>query len=441
MRFLNTIFQYNRLPNLNLYTRFFLLFTVNTILLVVLIVLGSFSVSEKEAKKIVFDRHEALYDMMAKLVEGQIDIEKLNREAKKNRVSIQINRGMDVWRTGSELPTPSELMTNAVPLGKLFFTKQGSKYFVFTTSNNTTIAVTSQIANLIVYPNWLVLWPWAGVLLVLIVSYKILNTQFKPVRDAIQSASQISHGNLKYRIESHPTNELGKLTNGLNGMAENLEELFASKNELLLSVSHELRSPMARMKVLLALLEKGDTVSKLNHEINKMDAIVEQLLESERLKDSQKLVNLESYYFPNVMDDIVASFDDCKHIKIESNIPEIIVNIDLGRFKFLVRNLIENALKHSTNSSPVIVTCQQEGNNLAIVVKDFGSGINPEFLPRLFEPFSQAENVNNRNIQGVGLGLFLCKRIALAHGGDLFVESELNKGSEFTFKLPITAES
>ncbi|NMP30654.1 HAMP domain-containing histidine kinase [Thalassotalea sp. M1531] len=428
-----------RLPNLNLYTRFFLLFSINTILLVTLIILGSFSISENEAEKIVSDRHEALYDMMAKLVQGPIDIESLKAEAKKNRVSIQINRGEETWRTGSTLPSSSELMTNAVALGKLYFTKVGSKYFIFTTSNNSTIAVTSQIANLIVYPNWLVLWPWLGVLMVLFISYKTLNSQLTPIRNAIHSASQISQGDLKYRIKSHPNNELGNLTKGLNKMAENLEELFASKNELLLSVSHELRSPMARMKVLLAFLEKGEIESKLNREINKMDAIVEQLLESERLRDSHKLLNLESYFFPNVMDDIMTSFDRNESIQLESNIPEIVVNIDLGRFKFLIRNLIENALKHNINSRPVIVTCQEGNNELAITIRDFGSGIDPEFLPRLFEPFSQAEHVENRSNNGVGLGLFLCKRIAIAHGGELFVNSELNKGSEFTFRLPVAA--
>lgn len=426
-----------KLSNLNLYTRFFLLFTITTLLLVILVVLGSFSMSEEKAQQIVYDRHEALHEMMAKLVSGAIDIEHLKSEAKKNRVSIQINRGLEVWRTGNPLPTPAELMKTATPLGKLYFAKVGAKYFIFTTSNNTTIAVSSQIANLIVYPNWLVFWPWLAVLLVLIISYKLLNTQLSPIQSAIKSATQISQGNLKHRIQAHPANDLGKLTNGLNIMAENLEELFASKNELLLSVSHELRSPMARMKVLLALLNNDQTVSKLNHEINIMDAIVEQLLESERLRDSHKLLNLEPYFFPNVMADIINSFDGIANLTLEGSTPEIVINIDLGRFKFLLRNLIENALKHSTNSSPVLVTCEQQASQLAISVRDFGSGIDKHFLSKVFEPFSQADNVDNRSNNGVGLGLFLCKRIALAHRGDLFVESEIGKGSEFIFKLPL----
>lgn len=395
--------------------------------------------SEQKAQQIVLDRHEALHEMMVKLVAGAIDIEHLKTEAKKNRVTIQITRDEKVWLTGDPLPTPEKLMNNATPLGKLFFTKVGTKYFVFTTSNNTTIAVTSQIANLIVYPNWLVFWPWLGVLLVLFVNYKLLNKQLSPIQSAIDSATQISQGNLKHRIQTHPANDLGKLTNGLNTMAENLEELFASKNELLLSVSHELRSPMARMKVLLTLLNNDQNVSKLNREINKMDAIVEQLLESERLRDSHKLLNLEPYFFPNVIADIINSFDGIDNLKLEGSIPEIVIDIDLGRFKFLVRNLIENALTHSIDSSPVLIACKKSSNQLIISVRDFGSGMDEQFLSKVFEPFSQAENVNNRSNKGVGLGLFLCKRIALAHGGDLSVKSELGKGSTFIFKLPITA--
>lgn len=430
-----------KLPNVNLYTRFFLLFTVTTIALVLLVVLASFSMSESEAENVVAERHEALHEMMVALISGPIDIDHIKKEAKKNRVSIEIKRGSEVWRTGNALPNWNELMNNATPHGDLFFTNVGFKYFVFTQSDDTTIAVTSQIANLIVYPNWLVYWPWLGLMGVLFLSYRILNAQLSPIQNAIDSATQISQGNLKYRIKKHPKNDLGQLTQGLNMMAENLEELFASKNELLLSVSHELRSPMARMKVLLALLDKDEPVAKLNDEINKMNAIVEQLLESERLKDSHKILKLETYFFPNVLNDILKEFDHCSNLSLEGIIPELVINIDLGRFQFLVRNLIDNALKHSTPSSPVLIICKKEQNQLFLSVRDFGTGIDEAFLDRVFEPFSQASDISNRSHNGVGLGLFLCKRIALAHGGDLIVKSDVGKGSDFTFKLPLAIDA
>lgn len=425
-----------KFTHLNLYARFFLLFTVTTFLLALLIVLGSVAMTEQEAKKVVLDRQAALFTMMENLVSGPIDIESLNVEAKKNRVAIQITRGDAIWFTGDKLPMPSELMSHAEPLGQLYFTKVGARYFVFTQSNNTTIAVTSHIANIIVYNKWLVYWPWAAAMFVLFISYSVLTRQLKPIQSAIDSATQISKGNLDFRIKNHPNNDLGRLTKGLNTMAENLEQLFASKNELLLSVSHELRSPMARMKVLLALLTGNDTVSKINGEITKMDEIVEQLLESERLRDSTKLLNLETYFFPNVLTETLLHFAENDNVKLENTLPEIAIDIDLARFKFVIRNLIENGLKHSNEHSPVLISCYKNNNTLTICVRDFGEGIDAHFLPQIFEPFTQAEHVNNRSNQGIGLGLFLCKRIALAHGGDLSVESTLGNGSEFTFTIP-----
>lgn len=429
-----------KFPHLNLYSRFFVLFTVTTMLLVVCIILGSFAISEDEAKQIVQDRHEALSEMLTQIISAPIDIEALKLEAKKNRVAIQITKGEDIWRTGPELPDLSTLQKNATPFGNLNFSKAGSKYFIFVTSKDTTIAVTSTIANLIVYPDWLTIWPWVAALFVLFVSYKLLNNQLKPIRHAIDSAVEISNGNLAYRIAQHPKNDLRKLTQGLNDMAESLEQLFASKNELLLSVSHELRSPMARMKVLLALIGKSETASKLNTEIDKMNDIVEQLLESERLRDSHKLLNLETYFLPIVLNEIINSFADAEALRIEGNIPEVAVEIDLGRFKFLVKNLIENALKYAGSSGPVIITCQKHCSELVISVRDFGPGIEAKHLSTIFEPFSQATEVENRGNHGLGLGLFLCKRIANAHGGDLTVSSEPGKGSEFTFRLPIIAQ-
>ena len=86
----------------------------------------------------------------------------------------------------------------------MYFAKAGSKYYLLTEHNDTWITVTSQIANLIVYPNWLIYWPWFGVLITLLVSYWILNRQLTPISRAIKSATEISLGNLQYRIEKTP---------------------------------------------------------------------------------------------------------------------------------------------------------------------------------------------------------------------------------------------
>ena len=110
-----------KVTHLNLYARFFLLFILTTIFLVVFILLGSFALSEDEAEGIVFERKETLHGMLLELASGPIDIDKLKQEAKKNRVRIQIKRGSEYWRTGSALPEHELLLKNAKPLGNFVF--------------------------------------------------------------------------------------------------------------------------------------------------------------------------------------------------------------------------------------------------------------------------------------------------------------------------------
>ncbi|WDT86909.1 HAMP domain-containing sensor histidine kinase [Alteromonas sp. 009811495] len=423
--------------HLNLYARFFLIFTFTTISLAILIILGSFAISEDEAVEIIREREASLHLMMTNLVSGPLDIEKLTEEAKKNRVEIQIKQNGAYWRTGSVLPPPEELRQGAIRIGRLYFKKQNSNYFLSADLQDYSITVTSKIANLIVFPGWIIYWPWVGVIFVFGFSYWLLGSQLAPINRAITSASEISEGNFKYRIDNHPNNDLGTLTRGLNTMAEKIEQLFAAKTELLLSVSHELRSPMARMKVLLALLDNGEVETKLNREINQMDEIVEQLLESERLKDAGNLLNIDTYYLPNVMSEILRQFNEEPKVRVDGHVPEIALQIDLGRFKFLIKNLIENALNHSGVDSPVLISCSEKNDLLAIGIRDFGKGIDEREIERIFEPFSQAGNIVNRSNSGVGLGLYLCRQITLAHNGAIEVQSALGKGSTFTVRLPV----
>lgn len=111
------------IQHLGLYSRFFLLFTVTTLLLVVFIILGVFSMSEDEAKKIVLERHQQLFTMMTNVAKQPVDIEKLKVEAKKNRVQIQINSGAKSWNTSQELPLQDELLVTAEKLGSLYFSR------------------------------------------------------------------------------------------------------------------------------------------------------------------------------------------------------------------------------------------------------------------------------------------------------------------------------
>ena len=424
------------IQHLGLYSRFFLLFTLTSILLVIFIILGVFSLSEEEAQEIVLERHEQLFEMMTNVAVAPIDIEKLKSEAKKNRVQIQINKGENSWQTSKVLPHQDELLVNAEQLGSLYFAKHGMKYYLLAENNNTWTIITSQIANLIVYPKWLMYWPWLIVLLVLFVSYRILNIQLKPIKAAIYSAKQISEGNFDHKITHHPKNDLAELTHGLDNMADELKKLFSAKGDLLMAVSHELRSPMARMKVSFALLDNNKIVQKLDKDLNQMDLIIGQLLESSRLQQSNKALHIETYFLPSFINEVISEHENNARVLVDNNIPDIALDIDNGRIKFVLRNLINNAITHSGDKEAIEISFDKNNSHISILVKDQGSGIQESYLEDIFEPFTSISPINNLNAKGLGLGLYLCKRIAITHGGDLTVQSETGKGSVFTLHLP-----
>ncbi len=424
------------IQHLGLYSRFFLLFTATTLLLVVFIVLGTFTLSEEQAKQIVLERHAQLSDMMVGVAIPTVDIENLRSEATSNRVQIQINDGEQTWTTAEPLPHQDELLAAAEQLGSLYFARHDGRYYLLTEQDGTWITVTSAIANLLVYPKWLVYWPWLIVLLIIIISYRLLVSQLKPIKSAVYSAKQISQGNFDYRIIDHPKNDLAELTHGLNKMASELKKLFTAKDDLLLAVSHELRSPMARMKVSFALLEDNETVKKLGKDVEQMDLIIGQLLESERLQQPEKALHIDTYFLPQFISEVVEEHNTHQRIDVTGDVPEIAVSMDGGRIKFVLRNLIKNALTHSDDPISLLIKLDARDPLAAISVKDHGVGIPEALLGDLFEPFTNSDAIDERSTKGLGLGLYLCKRIAIAHGGDLTVESQTGEGSTFTLVLP-----
>jgi signal transduction histidine kinase len=123
------------------------------------------------------------------------------------------------------------------------------------------------------------------------------------------------------------------------------------------------------------------------------------------------------------------------HLNIPDDLPPVLV--DPGRLDVILRNLLENALKFSEPETPIGVTAYRQDAEVIISVTDQGIGIAPEEQPHIFDRFYRVERI--RKAEGTGLGLYITKRLVEAHGGRIWVKSEVGKGSTFTFTLPIAA--
>ena len=425
-----------KLPRTGLYARFFVLFSLTTLLLALCLAIGVANISEEEAKEFVQERHEKLYDMLITTVNNPLPLDQIKDKIRAPKVEIFVTRGEEHISTSENFPEFATLKQNAEPIGKLLLTKHHSKYYLLAESQTGQVAVTSGLINWLVYPKWLMWWPALAAFIVLCFSYLILKRLLQPVSNATYCAKMVSEGNFDYQITHHSNTELADLTMGLNKMTRKLKELFESKNDMLLAISHELRTPLARMNISLAMLDDSQSKLELQKDIKQVDELIEQLIEGERLQHGHEVLHISTHYIPSLIAEILDEPELNEDVKLKGVVPEEAINIDVGRIKFLIRNLLRNAINHSIDTSPVELEVFQSQQHVYISVSDQGDGIPTDAIDHIFEPFYCVENTTHRDTRGTGLGLYLAQRIAIAHNGSLRAESELGTGSKFTLTLP-----
>ncbi|BDX05856.1 HAMP domain-containing sensor histidine kinase [Planctobacterium marinum] len=425
-----------RLPKMGLYARFFLLFNVTTVLLAGFITLGFFTYSEAEIKDSILANHEQIYEKLTRFHDKDIDVNQIRAEFDQPMVDVKVTRGEQIWTTWDNFPDIENILSNAEPIEQVYFAKYRFRYYLIANKGDTWVALTTLPASLLFAPGWMEYWPWFAALGVFVLSYRALRRWLTPITEATRCAQRVSQGQFHYRIHKHPNTELAELTHGLNKMAADLQQLFDAKSELLLAISHELRTPMARMKISLAMLEESTVSAELNKDITQMDRLIEQLLEAERLEQGHKVLHLSNYYLPSLIDELLAEQDNAEFIKVNADIPEEAIQLDIGRIKFLLRNLLKNAITYAPGGSETKLSVTQTDSDFIFTVNDRGPGIPEALQDKIFEPFYRVEKIENRSHEGVGLGLYLCRKIALAHNGTLTVKSQPGTGSEFVLSLP-----
>ena len=272
-------------------------------------------------------------------------------------------------------------------------------------------------------------------LVVLYLSYRAIKSMFSPIQDLHIGSLEFTKGNLQYAIPVKREDELGRLTQVMNNMAAQIEKMLQAKQQMLLAISHELRTPLTRMKLATELMDENSQQNLLRRDIKEMESLISDILESEKLNTSHKVLNLEPVYLPELINELVIEMNQSCHDRvvhdrlenseIGSQFP--VLQLDSLRIRLLVRNLISNALQYS--EKPVLVTLKVQAESVCLCVKDSGAGIAPEHLANLTQAFYRVDDARLRKTGGFGLGLYLCDLIAKAHGGKLKIQSEVGEGT------------
>jgi PAS domain S-box-containing protein len=230
---------------------------------------------------------------------------------------------------------------------------------------------------------------------------------------------------------------------------EALQRINQAKSELLANVSHELRTPLASIKGFIETLietdvkwskeEQVDFLKSADSETDRLTFLIRDLLDMSRIDSGKMNLDKRTCQVSEILDSagsvlsVIASRHKLEKMKLPDLPP---LHVDKVRIAQVITNLVENATKFSAEGSPIIIEVKDDKDGVIFSIEDKGEGMSQETLNNLFNRFYQAQRVVSGKTRGTGLGLAICKGIVEAHGGKIWVESQLGKGSKFSFSIP-----
>jgi two-component system sensor histidine kinase CpxA len=266
-----------------------------------------------------------------------------------------------------------------------------------------------------------------GLGVVTLLCYLLARSLTSPLRKLQKALERFGHGDLTARTGSKRRDELGELSRSFDRMADRIETLLAAERRLLLDISHEIRSPLARLGVVVELARNTDDVegslNRIQKEADRLNDLVGQLLQVTRAEGDREKLLQEPVQLDELIETVVedcrieAQARDCElHLE---NSPSIQVCGDPELLRRAVENIIRNAIRYSPPGSPVEISLGDRGPKAHIAIRDHGPGVPAEALGRIFDPFYRVDSDRSRGGGGVGLGLAIARRAVQLHDGSL----------------------
>jgi two-component system sensor histidine kinase CpxA len=275
--------------------------------------------------------------------------------------------------------------------------------------------------------------------------YVLARRLTSPLRQMQKTIESFGRGDFTARVNARRADEFGQLGRAVDRMAERIENLLKAQRRLLQDISHELRSPLARLGVAVELARGGgDAVVALNRierEADRLNTLVGELIQVTRAEGDPAGLATE----PVRLDDLIRVIADDVHIEADRR--QIELQMDLSEAEIegspellrrAIENIVRNAIRYSPDSERVDVALKRSGSAFRLCVRDFGCGVPDEALAHIFDPFYRVEKDRGRTSGGVGLGLAIAKRAVELHHG-LLRASNAHPGLLVEIDLPAPA--
>jgi signal transduction histidine kinase len=291
----------------------------------------------------------------------------------------------------------------------------------------------------------------------MVLGYFLSSTITERIHLLKNAAEKLAKGDLRTRVPVQGSDEVAVLAKAFNQMAEQLQkadqkqrDLDNMRRDLIAWVSHDLQTPLTSMRAILEAVTDGvvddpETVKRyLNtaqRDVRSLSALIDDLFQMAQLDTGGFPLNREWASLGDLVSDTLETFTELanqRDVNIEGNVDLDVdpVYMDTQAIGRVLNNLISNALRHTARGR-VSVWVRRSGPGVEVTVSDTGEGIRAEDLPHIFERFYRGDASRSRSRgTGAGLGLAIARGIVRAHGGDIQVESEIGKGTQFTFRIP-----
>jgi len=278
-------------------------------------------------------------------------------------------------------------------------------------------------------------------------------TLTRPVKALTSTIRRMGKGDLSARVKVRGSGEMRELAESYNAMAEKIENFDRSRSQFVSNASHELKTPLATMKILLENLIyqpdmprelQAEFMQDMNHEIDRLTGIITDLLTLTQMDSHDTALHLEEIDLSALTEETLHTLRpiaDKQGQRITCQIaPQVRLAADRARLTQVIYNLIDNAIKYTPEGGEIRVSLALKSREAILTVSDNGIGIPEKDQAHIFDRFYRVDKARSRATGGTGLGLSIVRQLVQLHGGEITLTSVPEKGSTFTVTLPVRKE-
>ncbi len=274
-----------------------------------------------------------------------------------------------------------------------------------------------------------VLWLIFPSVVLILIAIIFLKNQTRPIVNLARAAERFGKGESIQNLRPSGASEIRKATFEFDRMMKRINRHLTQRSEMLSGISHDLRTPLTRLKLQLAMMDKKDTAKKMARDIDEMERMLNDYLQYAKSQTQEKSdeINLN-----NLITELLKNYDKSKYNFI--NKESVQINGRENLVKRCIQNIIENGLSYGDK---IILEIKKSLNSAIIIIEDNGPGIPKTEYPNVFKPFYRIDKSRGLNKSGVGLGLSISEDIAKSHGGNIALGESREKGLMVKISFPL----